>query len=100
MSPIGSSKTQKKNIKTVNIKIRIPQCYQSDSIILNLVSLYGLTININSALLTEGSTEGWFDLDLRGEAGAIEAALSYLNDFDLGTWSGQTLLEATLLRSF
>ena len=83
------------------LRLRIPKEYQQEPIVFYLVSLYGITVNINSAILgVSGNTDGCFDLELTGEPNAIDSALSYLSDLDVETWTGNTLIESTFLRSF
>ncbi|HEY9696616.1 MAG TPA: NIL domain-containing protein [Trichocoleus sp.] len=77
----GDRKTQ------VRIRLRIPKRYQQEPIISNLISQYGLTVNIAAALLSANAREdGWFDLDLQGTTSHVQSALIYLNDLDLEIW--------------
>lgn len=69
------------------IRIRIPKRYQQEPVISNLISQYGLTVNIAAALLSANAREdGWFDLELLGTVPQIQSALLYLNDLDLEIW--------------
>lgn len=71
----------------VRIRLRIPKRYQQEPIISNLISQYGLTVNIAAALLSANAREdGWFDLDLQGTTAHVQSALIYLNDLDLEVW--------------
>jgi len=71
------------------IRVRIPKRYQQEPVISNLISDYGLTINISAALLGANAREdGWFDLQLLGTVSQIRSALMYLNDLDLEIWQG------------
>ncbi len=63
------------------IRLRITKNYHQEPIISQLVSHYGLTVNITAAILgANANGDGWFDLELRGNHANIEAALVYLND--------------------
>jgi ABC-type methionine transport system ATPase subunit len=74
-------------LATIRIRIRIPKRYQQEPVISNLVSQYGLTVNIAAALLGANAREdGWFDLTLQGNVAQIQSALLYLNDLDLEIW--------------
>lgn len=69
------------------IRIRVPQEHQSEPVISELVSRFGLTINIAAALLgKDGRGDGWFDLELRGPRDRILQALDYLNDLAVEVW--------------
>lgn len=69
------------------IRIRVPQEHQSEPVISELVSRFGLTINIAAALLgKDGRGDGWFDLELRGEGDRITAALDYLKELTVEVW--------------
>ncbi|MBD2001537.1 NIL domain-containing protein [Oculatella sp. FACHB-28] len=71
------------------IRVRIPKRYQQEPVISNLISEYGLTVNISAALLSANAREdGWFDLQLQGTVPQIRSALLYLNDLDLEVWNG------------
>ncbi|MBD2070114.1 NIL domain-containing protein [Leptolyngbya sp. FACHB-671] len=71
------------------IRVRIPKRYQQEPVISNLISDYGLTVNISAALLSANAREdGWFDLQLQGTVPQIRSALLYLNDLDLEVWNG------------
>lgn len=71
------------------LRIRVPQEHQSDPVISELVSRFGLTVNISAALLGQGGRgDGWFDLELRGSCTCINQALDYLNDLGIEGWSG------------
>ncbi|MCT7958245.1 NIL domain-containing protein [Laspinema palackyanum] len=75
----------------LRIRIRIPKEYQEEPIISRLISDYGLTVNLNAALLSANiKNDGWFDLDLRGKQGQIDSAMIYLNDLDVEIWSKST----------
>ncbi|GAB4386839.1 MAG: hypothetical protein Kow00121_54300 [Elainellaceae cyanobacterium] len=75
------------------IRVRIPKQYHQEPIISDLTRRYNVTVNIMAALLSVNARDdGWFDLELRGHAGQVQNALSYLNDLSLEIWhsaSGQ-----------
>lgn len=69
------------------VRIRIPKQYQEEPVISRLVSQYGVTVNINSALLgANARDDGWFDLELRGTPQQLQSALTYMNELDLEIW--------------
>jgi ABC-type methionine transport system ATPase subunit len=69
------------------IRLRIPKHYHQEPVISQLVSHYHLTVNITAALLGGNANgDGWFDLNLQGEAAQIASALTYLNDLNLELW--------------
>lgn len=69
------------------IRLRISKQYHQEPIISELSTRYGITVNILGALLSQNAKEdGWFDLELRGNAAQIDSALSYLNDLNLQIW--------------
>jgi ABC-type methionine transport system ATPase subunit len=71
------------------IRVQIPKTYHQEPIISDLISRYGVTVNITAALLSANAKEdGWFDLELRGTIGQVQSALAYLNDLNLKTWHG------------
>lgn len=82
-----SSLDDDQRLAYTRIRIRIPKHYQQDPVISNLISRYGLTVNIAAALLGANAREdGWFDLELQGTVPQIQSALLYLNDLDLEIW--------------
>ncbi|OCR02174.1 ABC transporter [Oscillatoriales cyanobacterium USR001] len=73
------------------IRMRVPKEYHQEPVISRLISQYGLTVNVNAALLgVNSSDDGWFDLELHGSASQIASALIYLNDLDVEIWSNST----------
>lgn len=81
-----SSKSDNRHVQT-RIRLRIPKQYQHEPIISDLISRYGITINITAALLSANAREdGWFDLELRGTIEQVRSALVYLNDLNLEIW--------------
>jgi len=74
------------------IRIRIPKQYHHDPVISRLVSDYHLTVNIQAAVLGANAIgDGWFDLELQGTIGAMESAMTYLNELDLEVWQGNEI---------
>lgn len=69
------------------ITVRISKDYHQEPVISQLISKYGVTVNITAALLGEDTQEdGWFKLDLQGTDRQIHSALNYLNELDLEVW--------------
>ncbi|MBD6619890.1 NIL domain-containing protein [Komarekiella sp. 'clone 1'] len=62
----------------VDSRIRIPQHYQRQPVISRLVSRYGISVNITSAMLTPTENYGWFDLQFQGNPEHICSSLLYL----------------------
>jgi ABC-type methionine transport system ATPase subunit len=74
-------------LKNKQIRVRIPKNYHQEPVISQLVSDYGLVINIRAAILGANAVgDGWFDLDLEGTNEQIENALSHLRDLELEIW--------------
>lgn len=72
----------------VRIQLRIPKDYHQEPVISRLIADYGITVNINGAILSANACDdGWFDLELRGQERYIKSALIYLNDLDLDIWN-------------
>jgi hypothetical protein len=61
-------------------RIRIPLHYQRQPLISRLVSRYGVTVNINAAMLSATDSHGWFDLQLQGKSQHIYDGLLYLHN--------------------
>jgi ABC-type methionine transport system ATPase subunit len=71
------------------IRVQIPKTYHQEPIISDLITHYGVTVNITAALLSANAKEdGWFDLELRGTVNQVHSALEYLHDLNLKTWHG------------
>lgn len=82
-----SRSTYDNRSSNTRIRIRIPKEYQHEPIISNLVSQYGLSINITAALLScNARDDGWFDLDLQGTSQQTHEAILYLNDLNIEIW--------------
>lgn len=71
---------------TKDIKIRISEDLHSEPVISQLISQYGVTVNIVSATLGLNAGSGWFHLSLRGNQAQIQTAIVYLNDLDIEIW--------------
>ena len=71
---------------TKDVKIRIPEDLHSEPVISQLISQYGVTINIVSATLGANAGSGWFHLNLNGTQAQIKTAIAYLNDLDIEIW--------------
>lgn len=69
-----------------DIKIRIPEELHSEPVISQLISQYGVTINIISATLGIKAGSGWFHLSFKGTQAQIQTAIAYLNDLDIEIW--------------
>lgn len=81
-----SSPQDERSIQT-RIRVRIPKQYQKEPVISDLITRYGITVNIAAALLTPNAREdGWFDLELSGAASKVRVALDYLNDLNMEIW--------------
>jgi hypothetical protein len=75
----------------VSIKIEIPKKYHKEGLISQLISLYHLQVNIIGALLCQdGSSGGWFDLELKGTYDQIKNALVFLTESDVIIWKTLT----------
>ncbi len=75
---------------TKEIKIRIPENLHGEPIISQLISHYGITVNIVSATLGVNAGSGWFHLSLMGNQAQIQTAIAYLNDFDIEIWESNS----------
>ncbi len=68
-------------------QVCIPENYRAQPVIAELVSHYGLTVNITSALLgADTQDDGWFDLELWGRRKQILFGLRYLKQLGLQVW--------------
>ncbi|MDX2255121.1 MAG: NIL domain-containing protein [Pseudanabaenaceae cyanobacterium bins.39] len=71
---------------TKSIKIRIPDDLHSEPVISQLISQYGVIVNIISASLGANAGSGWFHLNIQGTISQIQSAIAYLNDRDIEIW--------------
>ncbi|ABA20090.1 hypothetical protein Ava_0464 [Trichormus variabilis ATCC 29413] len=75
---------EKKQVTQIRVRIYIPKNYLQEPVISQLISMYGLVVNITKALLgvnTGGA--GYFDLTLRGTIKQISSGLAYLEALDI-----------------
>ncbi len=71
----------------LRLQLCVLKSYYQEPIISELVSRYGLTVNITSARLQpETEDDGWFDLDLWGRTKQLYSSLSYLEKLGLPIW--------------
>jgi hypothetical protein len=71
----------------LRLQLCVLKSYYEEPIISQLVSHYGLTINITSARLQpDTQDDGWFDLDLWGRTKQLYSSLSYLEKLGLPIW--------------
>jgi hypothetical protein len=71
----------------LRLQLCVLKSYYEEPIISQLVSHYGLTINITSARLQPDiQDDGWFDLDLWGRTKQLYSSLSYLEKLGLPIW--------------
>ncbi|MEH2322250.1 MAG: NIL domain-containing protein [Nostoc sp.] len=69
------------------LELCVLKSYYEEPVISELVSRYGLTVNITSARLQpDTEDEGWFDLDLWGRTKQLYSSLSYLEKLGLPIW--------------
>ncbi|MHC5831172.1 MAG: NIL domain-containing protein, partial [Nostoc sp.] len=63
----------------LRLQLCVLKSYYQEPVISELVSGYGLTVNITSARLQpDTEDDGWFDLDLWGRTKQLYSSLSYL----------------------
>jgi ABC-type methionine transport system ATPase subunit len=75
-----------KTIKT-RIKIKIPQKYHTEPIISKLALDFKLQVNLIAAILgKDGSSDGWFELQLQGYRQQINRAIGYLSELNVEIW--------------
>lgn len=67
-----------------SICICIPAYYHPQPVISELISRYGLRVNIVAALLQADTKDnGWFQLEIKGSSQQVEAALTYLQTMNI-----------------
>jgi len=72
---------------SLRIKIQIPNDFHKEPIISRLSLEHGLTVNIIAALLSNDSQwNGWFDLELEGNAKQVQSGLAYLQELNVKIW--------------
>lgn len=67
----------------LRLRVYIPQVYHREPVISRLISQHGLVVNITSALLPNASSQGEFDLELKGTPQQICQGLLYLASLNL-----------------
>ncbi|MEH1811013.1 MAG: NIL domain-containing protein [Nostoc sp.] len=71
----------------LRLQLCVLKSYYEEPVISELVSRYGLTVNITSAILQpDTQDDGWFDLDLWGRTKQLYSSLSYLEKLGLPIW--------------
>jgi hypothetical protein len=71
----------------LRLQLCVLKTYYEQPVISKLVSDYGLTVNITSAILKpDNQDDGWFDLDLWGRTKQLHSSLSYLKKLGLPIW--------------
>ena len=79
-----SSVYTKSQITQIRLRIYIPKCYQQAPVISQLISAYGLVVNITKAMLQpKTDQEAYFDIELRGTVPQISNGLAYLESLNL-----------------
>ncbi|MFN6563154.1 MAG: NIL domain-containing protein [Nostoc sp. ChiSLP01] len=74
-------------VNRLRLQVCVLKTYYEQPVISKLVSRYGLTVNITSAILKPDSQDdGWFDLDLWGRTKQLYSSLSYLEKLGLPIW--------------
>ncbi|OYD87547.1 hypothetical protein CDG77_28830 [Nostoc sp. 'Peltigera membranacea cyanobiont' 213] len=79
-----SSVYKKSQVTQIRLRIYIPKCYLQAPVISQLISAYGLVVNITKAMIqpnTDG--EGCFDIESRGTVSQISSGLAYLESLNL-----------------
>ncbi|BCL38906.1 NIL domain-containing protein [Nostoc sp. MS1] len=75
---------EKKQITQTRVRIYIPKTYLKEPVISQLISMYGLVVNITQALLGDNTGgEGNFDLTLQGTIKQISSGLAYLEALNI-----------------
>ncbi len=70
--------------RRTSIQLCVSKKYRHSPIIATLISRYGLTVIISSAVLaTDIQEDGWFDLELWGNMPQINSSLNYLKKLGL-----------------
>ncbi len=79
-----SSVSTKSQITQIRLRIYIPKCYLQVPVISQLISSYGLVVNIIKAMLQPNTDkEGYFDIELQGTVAQISSGLAYLESLNL-----------------
>ncbi len=79
-----SSVYEKSQVTQIRLRINIPKCYLQAPVISQLISTYGLVVNITKAMLQPNAdAEGCFDIELRKTVPQISSDLAYLESLNL-----------------
>lgn len=79
-----SSVYAKSQVTQIRLRVHIPKYYLQVPVISQLISAYGLVVNITKALLQPNTDkEGYFDIELRGTVPQISRGLAYLESLNL-----------------
>ena len=79
-----SSVSEKSQVTQIRLRIHIPISYLQAPVISQLISTYGLVVNITKAMLQPNTDqEGCFDIELRGTVPQISRGLAYLESLNL-----------------
>ncbi|MEH2148376.1 NIL domain-containing protein [Nostoc sp.] len=79
-----SSVYEKSQVTQIRLRIHIPKCYLQAPVISQLISTYGLVVNITKAMLQPNTNgQGCFDIELRGTVPQICSGLAYLESLNL-----------------
>lgn len=82
----------------LRLQICILKDYYNQPIIFDLVSRYGITVNIIAASLPENQQDdGWFDLDLWGKPQQLFSSFNYLKTLQLPLWLESSSLHGYLI---
>lgn len=81
---IEADNTKNNNTARLKLQLRILKRYQRKPIISELVSNFGLTVNITGALVHDGTYhDGLFELEIWGQVRQIHSSLLYLEKLGL-----------------
>lgn len=79
-----SSVYKKSQVTQIRLRIHIPKCYLQAPVISQLISTYGLVVNITKAMLQPNAdAEGCFDIELQKTVPQISSDLAYLESLNL-----------------
>ncbi|MEH1799530.1 MAG: NIL domain-containing protein [Nostoc sp.] len=79
-----SSVYEKSQVTQIRLRIHIPKSYLQVPVISQLISTYGLVVNITKAMLQPNTNgQGCFDIELRGTVPQICSGLAYLESLNL-----------------
>ncbi|MBN3885389.1 MAG: NIL domain-containing protein [Nostoc sp.] len=79
-----SSVYEKSQVTQIRLRIHIPKSYLQVPVISQLISTYGLVVNITKAMLQQNTNgQGCFDIELRGTVPQICSGLAYLESLNL-----------------